>query len=212
MGALYAIAGAIVGALAAVASCLVASRFVRGYTDEAPAMPLPSWRALLPAAVGMALLGAYVGWDRQSPGVIALSLGPTALCFAVALIDLQVRRIPNVLVLVLVALAVVQGLALGWPSVGGAALGALVGGGAFAGLYVLGRGAMGAGDVKFVAATGLLVGYPLILRAMLWGILLGGAAALLLLVSRRVGRKDPMAYGPYLALGAWVVWVTTLLG
>jgi leader peptidase (prepilin peptidase)/N-methyltransferase len=31
-------------------------------------------------------------------------------------------------------------------------------------------------------------------------------AALVLLIARRVGRKDPIAYGPYLALGAWIVW------
>jgi len=28
-----------------------------------------------------------------------------------------------------------------------------------------------------------------------------------LIVTRRVGRKGFMAYGPYLALGSWVIWM-----
>ena len=39
----------------------------------------------------------------------------------------------------------------------------------------------------------------------------GGVAALFLLLTRRAGRKDTMAYGPYLALGAWLV-LTRVLG
>ena len=69
---------------------------------------------------------------------------------------------------------------------------------------------MGAGDVKLVAGLGGILGYPLILYGVFWGILFGGAAALVLLVTRRVGRKDPMAYGPYLALGGWLVWTVAL--
>jgi prepilin signal peptidase PulO-like enzyme (type II secretory pathway) len=32
-----------------------------------------------------------------------------------------------------------------------------------------------------------------------------GLAAAFLLLSGRAGRKDSMAYGPYLALGAWLI-------
>jgi leader peptidase (prepilin peptidase)/N-methyltransferase len=39
------------------------------------------------------------------------------------------------------------------------------------------------------------------------GIVAGSLAALFLLLTRRAGRKDPFAYGPYLALGAWLVLV-----
>jgi len=53
----------------------------------------------------------------------------------------------------------------------------------------------------------ILLGYPLALAAMAAGIVAGSLAALFLLLTRRAGRKDPFAYGPYLALGAWLVLV-----
>jgi leader peptidase (prepilin peptidase)/N-methyltransferase len=40
---------------------------------------------------------------------------------------------------------------------------------------------------------------------MFFGVLAGGVGAFVLLVTRRKGRKDAMAYGPYLALGAWLI-------
>jgi leader peptidase (prepilin peptidase)/N-methyltransferase len=56
-----------------------------------------------------------------------------------------------------------------------------------------------------MASAGALVGYPLILQASFWGVVAGGVAALILLVTRRVGRKDFIAYGPYLAFGTWLI-------
>ena len=68
---------------------------------------------------------------------------------------------------------------------------------------------MGIGDVKLAAAGGALLGYPLILRGLFWGILAGGCAALLLLASRRITRKSHIAYGPYLALGISIALVNS---
>ena len=42
--------------------------------------------------------------------------------------------------------------------------------------------------------------------ALCLGSILGGLAALALLITRRIGRKDPMAYGPYLIAGALLSW------
>ena len=39
------------------------------------------------------------------------------------------------------------------------------------------------------------------------GFLLGGLAAVVLLVLRRAGRKQRMAFGPYLGAGAWLAWL-----
>jgi leader peptidase (prepilin peptidase) / N-methyltransferase len=69
---------------------------------------------------------------------------------------------------------------------------------------------MGAGDVKLAGVIGLMVGYPLVFFALVWGIVLGGVAAIFLLLRRRGSAKSYMAYGPYLALGAlfvlWLLW------
>jgi prepilin signal peptidase PulO-like enzyme (type II secretory pathway) len=132
------------------------------------------------------------------------------MLLAISLVDFQARRIPDRLVLVLVLWAMVQALWFGQPALSAAALGLLAGGGVFLVLAALGRGAMGAGDVKLAAALGAVLGYPLVFYGLFWGIVVGGAAALVLLITRRAGRKDTMAYGPYLALGAWLVWTHSL--
>ena len=86
-----------------------------------------------------------------------------------------------------------------------ALLGGALGFGIFLLLALIGRGAMGLGDVKLAGVIGLMTGYPLVVAALALGIVLGGVAAIALLVTRRAGRKGTMAYAPYLALGTIVV-------
>lgn len=158
---------------------------------------------------GMALFGAYVWWQATDLSQVIGALVVTGLLVSISLVDLAVHRIPNALVLGLVVWAAVQILWLGRPAPLAAALGMLLGGGLFLLIAVVGRGTMGMGDVKLVAALGAVLGYPLIVPALFAGILAGGVAALALLATRRIGRKDYMAYGPYLALGAWVMLMHT---
>jgi len=134
----------------------------------------------------------------------------TAVLVVITLVDLEVRRIPNALSLALMLWTLVQVLWLGRPTLAAAALGMLVGGALFVLIALVERGAMGPGDVKLAAALGALLAYPLILHALFWGVLAAAGAALVLLVTRRAGRKDTMAYSPYLALGGWVVWMGSL--
>jgi prepilin signal peptidase PulO-like enzyme (type II secretory pathway) len=155
----------------------------------------------------LALWGGYAGWRSPGPQVLVAAVLFTGLLAALSWIDFRVRRLPNVLLLILFALGLLQALLPGQPSLAAAGLGLLVGGGLFLGLALLRPGAMGAGDVKLAAALGAMLGYPLVLPGLLCGAVAGGAAALWLLATRRAGRKDPMAYGPYLALGAWLVWI-----
>ncbi|WP_127588955.1 prepilin peptidase [Paenibacillus koleovorans] len=73
-------------------------------------------------------------------------------------------------------------------------------------LYLLSRGKMGFGDVKFVAVCGIYLGVQGTLVAILLGTAIGGGAGALLLLKRKGDRKQYMAYGPYLALGALLAW------
>jgi leader peptidase (prepilin peptidase)/N-methyltransferase len=61
--------------------------------------------------------------------------------------------------------------------------------------------AMGMGDAKFVALIGLVSGYPLVILSMLIGVVLGGIVAVILLVTKKKGRKDVIAYGTFLGVG-----------
>ena len=87
-----------------------------------------------------------------------------------------------------------------------ALLGAALGFGLFVLIALLGRGAMGAGDVKLAGFIGLLVGYPAVLQALFAGIVFGGLAAPAAILMGR-GRKSTIPYAPWLALGAMVVLV-----
>ena len=215
----------LVGALAGFGlgwfAWLLAGRFVTRYRSQsalpregAPPEDVASGSVPLAAALTLALMvgwGGYVGWKASGLDVATSALVATALLLCLALVDFQVRRLPNPLVLALLGWAVVQSLWLGYPPLAMAALGLLVAGAIFLLLAIIGRGALGLGDVKLEAAIGALVGFPAVLLAVFAGVLAGGVAALFLLITRRAGRKDPMAYGPYLALGAWLV-LTRMLG
>ena len=97
----------------------------------------------------------------------------------------------------------------GGPTPVQALIGGALGFGVFFLLALIGRGAMGMGDVKLAGVIGLMTGYPLVVAALALGIVLGGVAAIVLLVTRRAGRKGTMAYAPYLALGTIVILMLT---
>ena len=62
---------------------------------------------------------------------------------------------------------------------------------------------MGYGDVKLAAFIGLMSGFPLVIVALLVGVVAGGLAAVFLLISGLVkSRKAAIPYGPFLAVGA----------
>ena len=132
----------------------------------------------------------------------------------VLVIDLETRRVLNIMLLPAAIFAVAAGLWLGQPTLPSMLGGAVVGFGLFWCLYILGRvkygrGALGFGDVKLVAVIGLMTGYPDVLNALIIGATLGGVAAVILLLTRRAGWKSTTAYAPYLAAGAMLaLWHT----
>ena len=125
----------------------------------------------------------------------------------VLVIDLETRRVLNVMLGPAAVFAVAAGLWLGAPSLQSILFGGLVAFLLFWGLYLLGRllfgrGALGFGDVKLAAVIGLMTGYPAVLPALLAGVLFGAVGAVVLLATRRAGLKSTYAYAPYLAIGA----------
>jgi len=77
-------------------------------------------------------------------------------------------------------------------------------------LYVIGRGALGGGDVRLAPALGLYLGWHG-LRAVYYGVFLGfilaAVASLGMLLLRRLGRKDEIPMGPFLATGTLAVFI-----
>lgn len=77
---------------------------------------------------------------------------------------------------------------------------ALGGGLLFLLLTVLTKGSIGGGDIKLIAAMGLWFGYHNLLTIIMYGLVSGGAAALLMLITKQKQRNSYFAYGPYFAL------------
>jgi leader peptidase (prepilin peptidase) / N-methyltransferase len=157
-------------------------------------------------AVLFAAIAARVGVSWALPGF--LLFGWTLL--VVAVIDARTRRIPNRLTYPLTpALALLLVLAAVLEGAPGAGVRALLGGltafGALLGLALLSPRGMGMGDVKLAAFIGLGLGYlgwSHVLAGLFGAFVLGGVVAIVLVLLRQRGRRDPLPFGPYLAAAA----------
>ncbi len=162
-------------------------------------------RAPLVELASILLFVAASLWFHDAPVVSLVTAGLAIPFFlAVIVIDIEHRRVLNVMLLPAAVVATALSLLPG----GVSPLQAVLGGAAGLGLFLLAglvsRGKMGAGDIKLAAVIGLMTGFPAVLTALLLGILLGGVGALALLLTRRAGLKSYIAYAPYLAVGAMV--------
>jgi prepilin signal peptidase PulO-like enzyme (type II secretory pathway) len=152
-------------------------------------------------AIGLGWL-AYerLGWQLES-----LLLAIEAWCFlAVAIIDLEYRRVLNQILLPLLPLIALVNFWTGAPDLISALSGASAGFGLFLFLALLKPGSMGMGDVKLAGIIGFAVGLQGAVIALLISVYSGGLAALAILLYHRFRRGQTMAYAPYLVLGAWI--------
>ena len=60
-------------------------------------------------------------------------------------------------------------------------------------------GAFGGGDIKLMAVSGAFLGTGPVVCAMFFGLLTGGAYGAFMLKSKKLGKKDVFAFGPFLA-------------
>ena len=79
---------------------------------------------------------------------------------------------------------------------------ALVGGGIFAAIVIISRGALGGGDVKLIFALGLWLGTEKFFNVVLLGTIAGGVAATAMILLKKKTRRSYFAYGPYFTLAA----------
>jgi leader peptidase (prepilin peptidase)/N-methyltransferase len=159
---------------------------------------------------GTALVFAGLAWMTGPSWVLPAYWVAGSVALVLAVIDLDLRRIPNAVLL--------PGTGAAWLLLVGGSLAdgdqvallraAAGGAGHFTLLLVLAvasRGGFGFGDVKL----GFLLGTFLAYRS--WGVfvvgvfasfVLGGAAGAWLLLRRRAGRKTAIPFGPAMVLGA----------
>jgi prepilin peptidase CpaA len=121
--------------------------------------------------------------------MMALDLLPAAVASVAALIDLRWRRIPNWLTLVtLVAGVAIHVVRDGLLGVGIALAGAVLGLAFLMPFYVI--HAIGAGDVKLLAALGALLGPQALVSVAIYGALVGGVISSVMLAQRHQLRRS----------------------
>lgn len=205
--------------------------------------PLPLRAPFVEIACGV--LFAFL-WEHYGPGlVLCLYSFFTAVLVLIAAIDLEHKLILNIVVLPATALALLASpitLATQFQNSGEtpqflfllSLLGAVAAYVIVFGIYLFGllfvrilrRArtqnaddiAFGLGDVKLAGFAGALVGFPTIIYVLIYGIVLGGIGAVIVLVGQYVATRKfntlaAIPYGPFFIIAAWVfmIWGTDAL-
>lgn len=161
--------------------------------------PLPMRLLYLPLLGAAAFGVAAVATDGRHL-LLALIFLPALLALTAA--DFARHLLPNWLMYPTVALA----LAVAWAWPERSVVDVLAGGAAgFAVMFAifLVMPGFGFGDVKLAGLLGLLSGLGNLAPAFMIAVLAAGFVSVILLVTRRTGLRGTIAYGPYLALGAY---------
>jgi len=160
-----------------------------------------AWRYLAVEAVtaGLFWLAAWrIGWQIE----LILALLFLSALIAITAIDLEHQLIPDRITLPGILLGFLANLLTGKVSLVDSIFGILVGGGTFFVIILVSRGGMGGGDMKLGAMIGAFLGWRFTVLTIFSAVLLGGAIAAGLFLAGIRGRKDPIPFGPFLAIGS----------
>lgn len=178
--------------------------------DEVRRTVIP-WLVPVLAIAGV-LLGSVL-W-RQSLAVTITYTVAWVWALVLAVIDLEVRRLPDVLTLpgypvFAVALTVCSALTGAWWNLAVAGIAAAIALVVFFLLAYFAPGAdgLGFGDVKLAGVLGGLLGWfgpTTAALGLLSGFMIGGLAAVILLVLRKADRRSHLSFGPAMIAGAYL--------
>jgi leader peptidase (prepilin peptidase)/N-methyltransferase len=172
--------------------------------------PISARYPLVEATTAALFYGAYTVIGLQ--WTVLAFVWFVSVTFALALIDFDTKRIPNRVLFpgTVVGAVLLAGGALADGEISSYGRSWLAAGAYFAGFLVLALivpAGFGMGDVKLAFFLGMFVGYrswPALAVAVFGGVFIGGGVSILLLLSRRVGRKDAIPFGPSMVAGAWI--------
>ncbi len=162
-----------------------------------------SWRRtdLVAGAIACAAWATAIARAEDVTHLTAMGSAGTLLA-AIAWFDFRTLRAPNLMVLPGLAVVLCTALLFGTDALFQATAGAAVAFALMLLVAMVGRGAMGLGDVKFAALTGATVGLRLVLPALVVAFVIGGVVAAVVLGFGLRRRKDVVAFTPLLAAGA----------
>jgi leader peptidase (prepilin peptidase)/N-methyltransferase len=171
-----------------------------------------SWRyPLVELLCGLLYVFLYHHFGCTVEGVIFMLLA-TALLI-ISFIDLAYKIVPDAITLPGILVGLFASLALTSVGIINGILGLCLGGGLFLLIALASQGGMGGGDIKLIAMIGAFLGWQAVLVTILFSALLGALVGISLILLKKKGRKDPVPFGPFLAIGALIamVWGPELL-
>lgn len=164
-----------------------------------------------------------IGWV-----VAGLVLGPTteliaalllvSILVVISITDIREMLIPNAITFPAAAAALVLRIFIHPEPIWTYAVGAIAGSGAlllisWAGAVLFKKESMGGGDVKLYVFIGLILGFKLTLFSIFAASVFAIAFSALLHYEKTFKRKEPIAFGPYIAIGGYVsyLWGNVIL-
>ena len=123
----------------------------------------------------------------------------------ISIVDFKIHMIPDQLNMLLFLAGIWSSFVFQKITITGRVFGIFVVSIPFFIIAVLSSGGLGGGDIKLMAASGMLVGVTGNVFAACFGLLLGGFCGLFLLLTKRIGYKECFALGPFLCLGIAIV-------
>jgi leader peptidase (prepilin peptidase)/N-methyltransferase len=170
------------------------------------------WR--YPTVEGLGGLLYVIGYHQfgVSAQAFAYAMLVTALLI-VSFVDLAHMIIPDAVTLPGIVVGAAIGLLPSSIGFANAVAGACLGGGIFFLITFVYPAGMGGGDVKLIAMIGAFVGWQGVLATIILSAFCGAACGLTLILLGLKERRDPVPFGPFLAIGgtATVLWGEALL-
>lgn len=128
------------------------------------------------------------------------------LLLPLAVIDIKHKILPDKLTLTGMACGFILSFISPHISPLEAMAGVLAGGGALLLVALVSRGGMGGGDIKLMLLIGAFLGPIFALITIFLAAFLGLLAALPAIITRNLGLKSRLPFGPFLALAAYILW------
>jgi leader peptidase (prepilin peptidase)/N-methyltransferase len=201
------------GAAFGVAADRLAVRWPE-HDEEFPAGRRVGWRTVATAAMGAfafwLLTQRFAGAEPLVQGLFGVWFAALVVGFAV---DLDHRLLPDLLTLPVIPVALLLDMTGRNPLVGTdlpatIAVAVAVPVGLYVASIPFGDGAFGWGDVNLLAGVGLMTGSLRAFTGLLSGLFAAGLVLVILLGTRRIGRKTFVPFGPFLIFGAlWGIFV-----
>jgi leader peptidase (prepilin peptidase)/N-methyltransferase len=181
------------------------------HDEEHPPGRAVDWRTAVAALIGAVALGLLpLRFGGDPLALVVFGAWFVTLIIGLAT-DLDQRVLPDLLTLPVIPVALLYAVSGANPLVGGDLILAVAAALAIPAILYLpsipfGAGAFGMGDVKLLIGVGLLAGGSRALGTVVFALLLSGVVILVLLATRRIGRRTYIPFGPFFIIGAlWAV-------